>query len=193
MKKDCNFYIKLFSSTFVISAFTFGGGGVIIPLIKKKFVNELHLIDENEIMDMIAIAQSAPGVMAVNTSAIIGFRLAGIQGLILTILGTVTPPLIILSMILVFYNSFQSNEIINLVFRGMQSGIVTIMLDVTIDMINIILKEKKKISILLIPIALYLTIFTDINIFFIMLICFIVGCIYAVFTNYKKSKEEAQS
>lgn len=162
-------------------------------LLKKKFVNELHLIDENEIMDMIAIAQSAPGVMAVNTSAIIGFRLAGIQGLILTILGTVTPPLIILSIISVFYNSFQSNEIINLVFRGMQSGIVTIMLDVTIDMINIILKEKKKISILLIPIALYLTIFTDINIFFIMLICFIVGCIYAVFTNYKKSKEEAQS
>ena len=193
MKKDCNFYIKLFSSTFVISAFIFGGVVVIISLIKKKFVNELHLIDENEIMDMIAIAQSAPGVMAVNTSAIIGFRLAGIQGLILTILGTVTPPLIILSIISVFYNSFQSNEIINLVFRGMQSGIVTIMLDVTIDMINIILKEKKKISILLIPIALYLTIFTDINIFFIMLICFIVGCIYAVFTNYKKSKEEAQS
>ena len=70
----------LFSSTFIISAFTVGGGVVIIPLLRRKFVEELKWIDEAEMMDMVAIAQSAPGVMAVNTSIMIGFRLAGVLG-----------------------------------------------------------------------------------------------------------------
>ena len=78
MEKNRKFYLKLFLSTFYLSAFTFGGGYVIVPLMRKKFVNEYGWIDENEMIDLIAIAQSAPGVIAINASLIIGYKLAGI-------------------------------------------------------------------------------------------------------------------
>ena len=76
MEKNRKFYLKLFLSTFYLSAFTFGGGYVIVPLMRKKFVNEYGWIDENEMIDLIAIAQSAPGVIAINASLIIGYKLA---------------------------------------------------------------------------------------------------------------------
>ena len=96
MEKNRKFYLKLFLSTFYLSAFTFGGGYVIVPLMRKKFVNEYGWIDENEMIDLIAIAQSAPGVIAINASLIIGYKLAGILGAIVALVGTVLPPLIII-------------------------------------------------------------------------------------------------
>ena len=99
MKKNFTMYWKLFSSTFYLSAFTFGGGYVIVPLMRKKFVEELKWIEEKEMMDMVAIAQSSPGALAVNTSIIIGYRCAGILGAFVTVLGTVLPPLIVLSIV----------------------------------------------------------------------------------------------
>ena len=77
MKKDFAFYRKLFCSTFYLSAFTFGGGYVIIPLMRKKFVEQYHWIEEEEMLDLTAIAQSSPGAIAVNASILIGYRLAG--------------------------------------------------------------------------------------------------------------------
>ena len=78
MKKDLAFYRKLFTSTFYLSAFTFGGGYVIIPLMRKKFVEQFHWIEEEEMLDLTAIAQSAPGAIAVNASILIGYRLAAL-------------------------------------------------------------------------------------------------------------------
>ena len=72
--------IKLFISTLYLSAFTFGGGYVIVTLMKKKFVDDFHWIEEDEMLDLIAIAQSAPGVMAVNGAIVIVYKLAGIVG-----------------------------------------------------------------------------------------------------------------
>ena len=88
MEKDKKFYWKLFSSTFSLSAFTFGGGFVIIPLMRKKFVEELSWIDEQEMLDLTAIAQSSPGAIAVNASILIGYRLDGFRGALITVLGT---------------------------------------------------------------------------------------------------------
>ena len=73
-------YLTLFTSTFTLSAFTFGGGFVIIPLMRKKFVEQLHWIDEEEMMDLTAIAQSSPGAIAVNASILVGYRVAGVHG-----------------------------------------------------------------------------------------------------------------
>ena len=75
MKKDFAFYRKLFCSTFYLSAFTFGGGYVIIPLMRKKFVEQYHWIEEEEMLDLTAIAQSSPGAIAVNASILITGRL----------------------------------------------------------------------------------------------------------------------
>lgn len=143
MKKDVRFYIKLFTSTFYLSAFTFGGGYVIIPLMRKKFVNEYHWIEEEEMLDLVAIAQSTPGALAVNAAILVGYRLAGFFGSMVTILGTVLPPLIILSIISIAYTAFINNPIINLVLKGMQAGVAAVVIDVTISMISTMVKEKK--------------------------------------------------
>lgn len=82
-------YKKLFFSTFKLSACTFGGGFVIIPLMRKKFVEELGWIEEDEMMDLTAIAQSSPGAIAVNASILVGYHVAGFPGAMLTVLGTV--------------------------------------------------------------------------------------------------------
>ena len=89
----------LFKTCFVISACTFGGGMVIISMLQKKFVEELKWIGQEEVMDLVAIAQSCPGVMAVNTSIIIGYRIAGVAGSLITVGGTILPPMIILTIV----------------------------------------------------------------------------------------------
>ena len=77
MKKDLRFFCKLFTSTFTLCAFTFGGGYVIIPMMRRKFVEQYHWMEEDEVLDMTAIAQSSPGPVAVNAAILMGYRLAG--------------------------------------------------------------------------------------------------------------------
>ena len=85
-----DFYWKLFKSTFIISAFTIGGGFVIIPLLKAKFVDEYKWMDDKEALNLVAIAQSAPGAIAVNGAIVVGYKLAGIAGALAAIIGTIT-------------------------------------------------------------------------------------------------------
>ena len=134
MKKDVTFYFKLFYSTFCLSAFTFGGGYVIVPLMRKKFVSELEWLDEKEMLDLTAIAQSAPGAMAVNAAILVGYRLAGIVGAAITILATVLPPLIILSIISMFYQLFRESILMTSLMVGMQAAITAVIVDVVLSM-----------------------------------------------------------
>ena len=106
MRKKQKILRKLFLSTLYLSAFTFGGGYVIVTLMKDKFVDKYHWIEENEMLDLIAIAQSAPGAIAVNGAIVVGYKLAGIVGVLTAILGTVLPPFLIISVISVFYQMF---------------------------------------------------------------------------------------
>ena len=94
---------KLFITTLYISSFTFGGGFVIVTFMKKKFVDELHWIDEQEMLDMTALAQSAPGAIAVNAAILVGWQVEGLAGMLVAVLGTILPPMVILSIISVFY------------------------------------------------------------------------------------------
>src|SRR5699024_462995 len=101
----------LFRITFYISAFTFGGGYIVIPMMRKYFVDDLDLITERELMDMVAIAQSSPGAIAVNIAVLVGYRIAGIFGAVISAIGTVLPPILILSVISIFYKAFRDNHI----------------------------------------------------------------------------------
>ena len=115
--------LKLFLSTLYLSAFTFGGGYVIVTLMKKKFVDQYHWIEENEMLDLVAIAQSSPGAIAVNGAIVVGYKLSGILGALVAILGTVLPPFVILSVISVFYKAFRNNWLISQLLEGMQAGV----------------------------------------------------------------------
>ena len=89
--------LTLFSTTLYISAFTFGGGFVIVTFMKRKFVDQLKWIDEKEMLDFTALAQSSPGAIAVNAAILVGWKVCGFAGMLTAILGTILPPMIILS------------------------------------------------------------------------------------------------
>ena len=125
---------KLFLSTLYLSAFTFGGGYVIVTLMKKKFVDEYHWIEEDEMLDLVAIAQSSPGAIAVNGAIVVGYKLAGIPGTLVAILGTILPPFVIISVISICYNVFRSNFFVAQMLSGMQAGVGAVIASVTYDM-----------------------------------------------------------
>lgn len=170
-ERSAKLYWTLFSSTFLLSAVTFGGGYVIVPLLKRKFVEQLHWIDEQEMLDMVAIAQSSPGPLAVNASIIIGYRVAGVLGALLTALGTVLPPLIVISIISVFYAAFRDNRIVSLVLKGMQAGVAAVIANVVITMVAGILKQRRAL-----PICIMLGTFAASSIFGINVVLCILAC-----------------
>ena len=125
---------KLFFSTLYLSTFTFGGGYVIVTLMKEKFVDQLHWIEEDEMLDLIAIAQSAPGAIAVNGAIVVGYKLAGLIGALVAIVATIIPPFVIISVISYFYELFRDNFIISKLLSGMQAGVGAVIASVAWDM-----------------------------------------------------------
>jgi chromate transporter len=153
---------------------------------RKKFVNDYHWIEEKEMMDLTAIAQSAPGSIAVNASILIGYRVAGIRGALLTILGTILPPLVILSIISLFYLAFERNSFVSAALKGMQAGVSAVIFDVVISMGGSVIKEKNLLSVILMGAVFVASCFFSVNIILIILICAALG---AVSTIYRTRKE----
>ena len=182
--------IKLFLSTFKISACTFGGGFVIIPLLRRKFVEELGWIDEQEMMDLTAIAQSSPGAIAVNASILVGYRVAGIPGAMLTVLGTVLPPLIIISVISFFYKAFRDNVIVNAAMAGMLCGVAAVILDVVINLIKGIFKQKRILPVIVMAGAFAAVRFFSVNIIIIILVCGIIGAADVIYREKIRKKRD---
>jgi chromate transporter len=176
-------YLKLFITTFYLSAFTFGGGYVIVPLMKKKFVEDLKWIDEKEMLDLVAIAQSSPGAIAVNTSILLGYRKAGILGAAMTVLGTVMPPFIILSIISLFYISFRDNEVISALLKGMQAGVAAVIADVVLNMAKGVVREKKILPVIIMTASFAAAYFFKVSVVYIILICGIIGAVSTLHHN----------
>jgi chromate transporter len=185
MKKDLKLYLKLFTSTFMLSAFTFGGGYVIVPLMKKKFVDKLNWIEEDEMLNMVALAQSAPGPIAVNASILIGYRIAGITGALVTAFGTVLPPLVILTVISFFYQSFRDSKIVSALLKGMQAGVAAVIMDVVLGMAGKVIKGKQVVSILMMIAAFAATFIFDINVIYIILASGLIGAALVVYRGKK--------
>ncbi len=178
MEKNIKFYWKLFLSTFSLSAFTIGGGYVIVPLMRKRFVEELKWIDLEEMLNLVAISQSAPGPIAVNASIMVGYRLAGVLGALIAIFGTVLPPLIIITIIAQFYTAFKANRIISALLFGMRAGVAAVIIDVIIEMVRDVLKSKNNISITIMIISLIFAVIFEINAALIIILCGAFGAFY---------------
>ena len=164
-------YLLLFKISFSISAFTFGGGYIVIPMMRRYFVNDLGLISEQELLDMAAIAQSTPGAIAVNIAVLVGYRISGITGAIITCIGTVLPPLLILSIISFFYESFRDNRVISAILKGMEAGVAATIIDILIDMWQGIIKEKNWLLTLMAPITFVASFIFNINVLVIIISC----------------------
>lgn len=181
-------YRKIFLSTFELSACTFGGGFVIIPLMRKKFVEELGWIEEEEMLDLTAIAQASPGAIAVNASIMLGYHIAGIPGAILAVLGTVLPPLIIISIISMFYQAFRNNVIVSMAMRGMLCGVAAVICDVVINMAKSIFQKKRPLPIIIMLASFIAVCYLSINIIIVIFVC---GCIGTLDIWIKNMKRKA--
>ena len=177
---------QLFLSTLYISAFTFGGGFVIVTFMKKKFVDELHWIDEDEMLDLTAIAQSSPGSIAINAAILVGWRVGGALGIAIAVLGTLLPPMLILSIISFFYAAFASNQYVALTLRGMQAGVAAVILDVVCGLGSKVVKEHSVLSIALMLCAFSATFFFKINVVFILLAAALVGAVKLLVIRLKE-------
>ena len=188
MKKDYSKLWTLFKSMFVLSACTFGGGFVIVSLMKKRYVEELKWLDEDEMLDVTAITQSCPGPLPVNASVIIGYRMAGVVGSLTAILGTIIPPMVIISIISLFYNQFRTNPYIATALQVMRAGVAAVIFDVVINLAGNVIKTKRILYIAMMVIAFVATYFLDVSAMVVIIVCLLIGLIDLAFTMGKKGR-----
>lgn len=185
-----NKLLKLFTSTFLISAFTFGGGYVIVPLMKKKFVEELHWLEEEETLDFVAIAQTSPGAVAVNASILLGYRIAGFAGAMVAIFGTILPPMIILSVVSLFYEAFKESAPVNAALGAMRAGVAAVIANVVFGMGSKIVAEKNIISIVIMAAVFCAVYFLKVNIIIVILLCAVIGILKTYLELRKEGKHD---
>ena len=171
---------KLFVSTLYLSAFTFGGGYVIVTLMKEKFVDELHWIEEDEMLDLIAIAQSAPGAIAVNGAIVVGYKLAGLPGALVAIAATILPPFVIISAISFFYALFRDNFVVSRLLAGMQAGVAAVIASVVWDMGGKVVKQKSVLSVGIMLAAFMAVCVYRVNVVIVILTCIGLGILRAL-------------
>lgn len=177
MSKQKKLLGKLFLSTLYLSAFTFGGGYVIVSLMKEKFVDQYHWLEEDEMLDLTAIAQSSPGAIAVNGAIAVGYKLAGIPGIFISALAAVLPPLVIISIISVFYEAFRENAIFAALLSGMQAGVGAVITSVVYDMGAGVVKKKDPIAMMMMGAAFILCYFAKVNVIYIILAAGLIGAL----------------
>ena len=190
MGKTFETYKKLFTSAFYISIFIIGGGYVAIPLLQKRFVDELNWIEKDEMSDLVAISQSSPGSVAINTTISIGYKVAGFSGAVCALIASVLPSLILIMIIQRFYELFITNMYISTLFKGMNCAVAAIMVDVVLTMGKDSIKSLKYFSIPLIIITFILVYSLNINPAFVVIGFIIIGLLIGVINNKSKEIEE---
>lgn len=174
MEKDISLW-ELFLTFLKINTFTFGGGYTIVPIIKDEFVDGKGLISESEMLDIVALAQSGPGAMAISTSLLTGYRVRGPIGALVCMGASVLPCLVIITLISGFYQSFRSNFYVNAALAGI-SGIISAVLFVTVfNMGRSAIRLNPNFSIIMMTLAFVLGYFTNINTGLIILFLGLIG------------------
>jgi chromate transporter len=192
LKEKRNKFAKIFFTCFYISGFTFGGGLAIISFMRKKFVNDLKWLEEKEMLDLLAIAQTSPGSIAVNASILLGYKIGKLPGAVVALAGTVLPPLIVISVISLFYSLIKGNIIAEAVFAGMRAAVAALITDAFITMLSGVVKERNKLTIPLMALSFVLIFFLKINMAYIILGGVVLGVILALYykNKGKNLKEE---
>ncbi|WMJ82364.1 chromate transporter [Clostridium sp. MB40-C1] len=172
--------LTMFITFFKIGAFTFGGGYAMIPLIQAEVVDKQNWIDKEEFLDIIVISQSFPGALAVNSSVFIGYKIGGLIGAILALMGVVLPSLFIILVVAHFFLQFRNNHIVDLIFKGISAAVPVLVLSGVDKLAKALDKSIDNLIILIISI-IAVTIF---NIHPILIISF--SAIYGVLFLRKK-------
>lgn len=178
-------YIWLLGINLFISTFTFGGGYVVVPMIRKYFVSRKNLFSEDDLIDMAAVAQSSPGAIAINLSTLAGFRVAGRIGAAISCIAAVIPSLVILVFVSMSYIAFAANPLVSAVLRGMQAGVAALIVDFVVDMCMMIIRERSLLLTLMIPMAFVASFIFEVNVAMILVMCCLI-CMARVWWNGRR-------
>lgn len=119
---------SLFISFFKIGAFTFGGGYAMIPLIQREVIDNRHWIAEKDFLDLLTIAQSAPGPLSLNTAVFVGYRMKGYAGATAAIVGSILPSFLIILAIAISFADIRYNPVVDAAFKGMRPAVVALII-----------------------------------------------------------------
>ncbi|MEG0629483.1 MAG: chromate transporter [Christensenellaceae bacterium] len=170
--------LTLFITFLKIGAFTFGGGYAMIPFIQREAVENHKWINEEDVLDIVAIAETTPGVIAVNSATFIGYKVAGFWGAVLATIGVVLPSFVIICIIAAFLIPFMSNKWVALAFRGIRIGVIVLMVGAILKLIK---QNKLNAFFFIILVLSFVTAsFTSINVLFVLLGALVVGIVYSL-------------
>ncbi|HZK10040.1 MAG TPA: chromate transporter [Clostridia bacterium] len=166
---------EIFLTALRFSCTTFGGGFVMISMMEKEFVEDLGILPREEMMDIAAIAQSAPGAVTVNAWILLGYRMAGLTGSLVAILGAILPPILIVGAISFFYERFIASSFISVGMKGMQVAVAAIIVDLVITLFKSLTKDGKIWDFILVILALVLTGYFHFPIYILLISYAIIG------------------
>lgn len=167
---------KMFMSFFKIGAFTFGGGYAMIPLIEQEVVNKNKWIKQDEFMDILIISQSFPGALAINCSTFIGYKIGGVIGGIIGILGVTLPSFLIILLLATMFMEFRDNYYVNLAFKGITAAVPMLVLYGVISISKGV--ERNITNIILGSIALIFLVFFNVNPIYVIIASALYGMIF---------------
>lgn len=177
-----NQYLEIFSCFAKIGAFTIGGGYAMIPIIQKEVVDKKRWIEEEDFLDVLAISQSAPGLLSVNISIFLGYRLKGVKGSIVATLGSVLPSFLIILLIAMFFAGYQDNPTVIKIFKGIRPVVVSL---IAVPVINMAKKAKLNIYTAMLAVATALLVtFVKVSPIYILL----VAGVFLILPKYIKRK-----
>ncbi|MCR6514710.1 MAG: chromate transporter [Clostridium sp.] len=168
--------LKMFVSFLKIGAFTFGGGYAMIPIIEKEVVEKNEWVSKDEFMDMLVVAQSLPGAMSVNTSIFIGYKIGGVLGAVMALLGVALPSFLIILLVATVFMQFRSNYYVNLAFKGISAAVPILVLTGVVSLAKGVDKNKR--NIIIFVISLIALIIFKINPIVVIIIAAIFGAIF---------------
>ncbi len=141
------FLLELFTSFFKIGAFTFGGGHAMVPLIQKEVVDEKGWIEAEDFIDLLALAQTAPGPVAANTSVFVGYKLVGIPGAVWALAGTILPSFMVILVVAMYFTKITDSAVINAAFSGIRPAVVALVVSAAINIGKTALRDLKGVGI----------------------------------------------
>ncbi|MDL2215979.1 chromate transporter [Ruminococcaceae bacterium OttesenSCG-928-N02] len=167
----------LFLSMLYISGGTFGGGFVIVSFMQRRFVDELAWFTQEEMLNFVAVGQACPGPIAVNTAILVGYKVGGVLGAALAVLGTMLPPLCIITAVSFFYTAFIENTVVAAFLQAMQAAVAAVIIDVVISTTLGILKRKQTVPTLILACAFAAVYFLKANLVLVIAVAGATGIV----------------
>lgn len=188
MKDNLKKALKLFLVFFKIGAFTFGGGYAMVPIIQSEVAEKRGWIKNEDILDILAISESTPGPIAINSATFVGYQVAGVFGSVMATLGVVLPSLIVISVVSYFFRQFLAFKVVKYAFMGIRAGVLALIVKAAKNMMKAC--PKNAVAYTIVGLAFILTAVFDINVFAVIIGSAVMGLVYSLLVNKRKGAEK---